>query len=124
MASLLYAGPERAGLKAMAPILNLGPFLFKNVSTLAWNKLASDSMFQIGDAICIDGGLSHVYGFNLKAFDVLTMATSLKKMADFYDANPSARGSIILLESWPNQAVAAIPNNATAYPWRDVTTYR
>ncbi|KAI0202890.1 hypothetical protein F4808DRAFT_458596 [Astrocystis sublimbata] len=122
-ASLLYAGPKKDGLKAMTPILNLGPFLFKSVSTIPWNKLASDSMFQIDDAICARGGISDVYGFNLKAFDVPTMSSSLKKMADFYDTHPNARGSIILLESWSNEAVTAVPDDAAAYPWRDVTTY-
>ncbi|KAK6218305.1 Type I Iterative PKS [Pestalotiopsis sp. IQ-011] len=123
MASLVYGGSQEDALKAMAPVLDLGPFDYQNVSTIAWNKLASEAMFQIGAAICVRGGISDVYGFNLKAFDAPTWSSSLQKMSDFYAANPDARGSVILLESWPNEAVQAVPEDETAYPWRDVTTY-
>lgn len=123
MASLVYAGPEDAGLKAMAPLLDLGPFVFKNVSKIPWNKVSTGAQFQIDGQICADQQIFDIYGFNLKTFDAPTMSSSLQKMADFYDAHPSARISAIVLETWPNQAVAAVPDDSTAYPWRDATTY-
>ncbi|KAL9619842.1 MAG: hypothetical protein Q9160_005582 [Pyrenula sp. 1 TL-2023] len=123
LASLVYAGPEEEGLKAMAPILDLAPFLFKNVSTLAWTQLSAGSMFQIGGQICVKQQIFDIYGFNLKTFDATTMSSSLQKMANFYDTQPAARASAIVLESWPNQATAAVPDDNTAYPWRDATTY-
>ncbi|KAJ4303141.1 hypothetical protein N0V90_002033 [Kalmusia sp. IMI 367209] len=123
MASLVYAGPEETGLEAMAPILDLGPFIFKNVSELAWNQVSTGSMFQIDAGICANSQIFDIYGFNLKTFDAPTMSSSLQKMADFYDEQPNARGSAIVLETWPNEAVIAVPDDATAYPWRDATTY-
>ena len=123
MASVVYAGPEEAGLKAMAPLLNLGPFIFKNVSTLPWNKVSTGAQFQIDAGICADRQIFDIYGFNLKTFDVATMSSSLQKMADFYESHPSARISAMVFETWPNQAVAAVPDDETAYPWRDATTY-
>ncbi|KAK8108235.1 uncharacterized protein PG998_010248 [Apiospora kogelbergensis] len=112
-----------AGLKAMAPILNLGPFPFQNVSTLALDKLNENAMFQANAAICVKQQIFDVYGFNLKTFDVPTIVSVVRKMSDFFDTQPAARKSALLLETWPNQAVMAVPDDATAYPWRDATTY-
>lgn len=123
MASLVYAGPKEEGLKAMKPILDLGPFLYQNTTTIPWNKLATSAQFGINDAICTRRQIIDVYGFNLKTFNAATMSSSLRKMADFYAAQPRARRSVIILESWPNQAAAAVPDGDTAYPWRDATTY-
>ncbi|KAK8130695.1 hypothetical protein PG999_003075 [Apiospora kogelbergensis] len=123
LSSLVYAGPKEAGLKAMAPILNLGPFPFQNVSTLALDKLNENAMFQANAAICVKQQIFDVYGFNLKTFDVPTMVSVVRKMSDFFDTQPAARKSALLLETWPNQAVMAVPDDATAYPWRDATTY-
>ncbi|KAF2852097.1 FAD-binding domain-containing protein [Plenodomus tracheiphilus IPT5] len=123
LVSLVYAGPEDTGLEAMAPILDLGPFEFKNVSVLAYNTVGPNSMFQNNAAFCGASQIFDVFGFNLKLFNPATMSSTLQKISDFFDEQPSARGSAILLESWSNQATVAVPDDATAYPWRDATTY-
>lgn len=123
LVSLVYAGPKDSGLKAMAPILDLGPFPFKNVSSLAWNTVGPNAMFQSDAAVCGNSQVFDLFGFNLKTFNAKTWSATLAKFVDFYDKNPSARDSAVLLESWPNQAVAKVPDDDTAYPWRDATTY-
>ena len=80
-------------------------------------------MFQIDGAICTKPQILDIFGFNLKTFDAPTMSLAMKKMGKFFEANPNARNSAIVLETWPNQAVAAVPDDETAYPWRDATTY-
>lgn len=119
----MYAGPKDAGLKAMAPILNLGPFPFQNVSTLPWNKLSANAMFQIDGPVCARPQILDIFSFNLKTFDAPTMSSAMQKMGKFFQTNPSARNSAIILETWPTKAVAAVPDDETAYPWRDATTY-
>lgn len=106
----------------MAPIINLGP-IFQNVTTLAWNKLSSESMFRINAGICVDQQIFDIHGFNLKTFNATTLSASVKKLANFYESQPSGRNTALVLESWPNQATIAVPDDETAYPWRDATTY-
>ncbi|KAK9777226.1 putative FAD-binding PCMH-type domain-containing protein [Seiridium cardinale] len=122
MLSLAYAGPKDEAIRAMKPILDLNP-AYSLIKEISWRDLSTQTTFLLDGPVCADGQIYDVYAVNLRNFSVPTMVTSFEKMAQFWEEEPAGRNSVIVLETWPVQAATAIPNDATAYPWRDATTY-
>ncbi|KAH7383958.1 hypothetical protein BKA66DRAFT_463175 [Pyrenochaeta sp. MPI-SDFR-AT-0127] len=117
-----YKGHEEAARKALAPILNFG-LEITLLETRKWTQLISD-IFGIGmDAICAPGFPRNLYSWNLKQYSATTYKTSFTKMVDFFANYPRGRNSYLGYEFFPNQAMAAVPLDQTAFPWRDSTGY-
>lgn len=122
MLSVVYAGPRDEAITAMAPILNLNPS-YSLIKELPWSELSTQTTFLLDGPVCADGQIYDIYALNLRTFDVPTLTVSFEKMAKFWEQEPAGRNSVIVLETWPIQATVAVPDAATAYPWRDATTY-
>jgi hypothetical protein len=118
----IYKGHEDAALQALAPVLNFG----LEVTLLGmrkWNKLI-DNIFGVGmDLICQDGIPRNLYSWNMKQYSAATYETSFAKMQNFFTNYPGGRNSVLQFEFFPNQAMAAVPLESTAFPWRDTTGY-
>lgn len=106
----------------MAPILDLGAPV-SLLSIVPWNKLIATAGGGISDAICQDNIIRNLYNLNLKNYSASTYQESFTKMAEFFAQYPGGRNSSILFEFFPNQAIAAVPLDDTAFPWRDSTAY-
>jgi hypothetical protein len=88
-----------------------------------WNHLV-DRIFGIGmDTICQAGIPRNLYSWNLKHYTAETYKTSYVKMDDFFAQFPGGRNSVLQFEFFPNQAMAAVPSDETAFPWRETTGY-
>lgn len=101
----------------MAPIFDLQQSVV-NISDVPWNKLLEVQGFGIDYSNCIDNVVRDIYSANVRTLSATTFEKAFKKMATFYEENPGGRGSILELETFPNQAAVSIPESATAYPWR------
>lgn len=44
-------------------------------------------------------------------------------MDGLYSSTPGVRQGTVLFEAWSNQAMMAVPDEETAYPWRDTQVY-
>ncbi|KAJ4304906.1 hypothetical protein N0V90_000434 [Kalmusia sp. IMI 367209] len=118
----VYKGHEEDALQAMAPILAFG-LEATSVEMRKWNKLV-DRIFGIGmDSICKAGIPRNLYSWNMKNYSASTYETSFGKMDEFFADYPGGRNSVLQFEFFPNQAMAAISSNETAFPWRDTTGY-
>ncbi|KAL9626522.1 MAG: hypothetical protein Q9164_007861, partial [Protoblastenia rupestris] len=93
------------------------------INTLPWNELVTKSGFGIDALLATKGQPHSIFSSNLKNVDSLTWVEIFNKMNDFYASTPAARTSVISLEVYSNEAVAAVPDSATAYPWRDAQAY-
>ncbi|KAI0003936.1 hypothetical protein F4779DRAFT_634315 [Xylariaceae sp. FL0662B] len=122
MLSVVYAGPKDEAVKAMDPILKLGPY-YSNVKEITWNELSTQTTFLLDAPVCEDEQIWDIWAVNLRNISAPSLVSSFEKIASFLEKNPSARSSGIVLESWPIEATVAIPDSATAYPWRDASTY-
>ncbi|KAI5867521.1 hypothetical protein GGS23DRAFT_612659 [Durotheca rogersii] len=121
-ASWVYAGPRQEALRAMAPVLALKPSVL-TINNIPWNRVTTEAGFG-GDAeTCIPDRVVSIYSANLRRFSASAAIQAFGKMGSFYAQYPDARGSSVLLESFPNEAAVAVPDDATAYPWRDTATY-
>lgn len=106
----------------MAPVLALEPSV-ANIQVVPWNKLVSTAAGGADTAIC-QKNLSHnTYWANLRNLSASTFQATFDRMGRFFETYPEARRTSINLETFPNQAMAAVPDDATAYPWRDALGY-
>ena len=105
-------------MKLIQPFLDLNPAA-QVINTLPWNELVTKSGFEFDAMLAIKGQPHSIFGSNIKNIDSSKWVEIFNKMNDFYASTPAARTSVIGLEVYSNEAVAAVPDDATAYPWRD-----
>jgi|SRR3569833_921167 len=117
-----YAGPKDEAVKAMAPILNLGPS-YSLIKEMPRREISTQSAFLLDSPVCVHQQIYDVFAVNVRNFSASAYLTSFNKLAGFWAEHPAAQKSVILLETWPIQGVIATSDDDTAYPWRDTTTY-
>ena len=114
----VYLGPEDEARKVIAPLLALAPpiIVVQNIPT---NKLLHTAGFGFIPLVQRDSAIRSAYSANMKTISGPALQDAFDKMCALYEAHPDARGSAIEMEHLPNQAMAAVPDEETAYPWRD-----
>ncbi|KAF9878632.1 putative fad binding domain protein [Colletotrichum karsti] len=119
MTNWVFMGPESEGRAAMQQVLELQPSP-SLLRTVPWSEITASQGFGMLDAaFCQTAADRSVYGVNVRQLHAATYQSVFEKMRTFFREYPEARGSAIALETWPNQAALAVPDEATAYPWRD-----
>lgn len=118
IANWIYIGPEEKGRELMTPIFDIGPIV-ANVSVVPYNKLIQIMAFGADANLCVPGKSLATYSVNVWQFSVATYEWAFKKVSDFFAQYPAGRGSSFIFETFPNQAVLAVPQEKTCYPWRD-----
>lgn len=122
LANWVYIGPKEEGLRVIAPVTALKASSV-NIQEVPWSEEIATAGAGINARLC-QKNLSHnAYSANLRNLSSSTFQATFAKMADFYAKYPDARSTTILIETFPNQAMAAVPDDATAYPWRDAIGY-
>lgn len=122
MMSAIYVGPEEEGMKYIQRFTAHNP-LRQSVSILPWNRLIKENRFGVDAMACMKGGNHSILGLNLHKFDAATFVGLVDKFNNFYAQNPALAISILVLELFPNRVTAKVPDDATAYPYRDALGY-
>ncbi|KAK7909000.1 FAD-binding domain-containing protein [Apiospora marii] len=123
MVSVVYAGYQEETLEVMKPILSLHP-TYQTIKEITWNRMSYESSFGLDQpSWCVNGNLYANYGVNLRNNSVATWRENYDKLAKFWADTPEAQSSVVVFETWSIQGTVAIPDDRTAYPWRDATTY-
>ncbi|KFA54577.1 hypothetical protein S40293_02227 [Stachybotrys chartarum IBT 40293] len=120
MANWVYAGPEAEAREILAPILALNAPVVV-VRETSWNYLIRDSNFGLERTVCAPQPVT-VMGANIRTVDTNLMVNVFEQLAGFFHDTPEARASGVVFESFPTQATRAVPDDDSAYPWRDVKT--
>jgi len=77
-----------------------------------------------GEIGCQKSVNANLYGLGIKSYNLDTFETFFADWDAFLQANPETQeGSLFYMEAFPTQAVRAVPNNATAYPHRDILAH-
>lgn len=118
VANWVYIGPREEGLRVMAPVLALNPPV-TNIQVVPWNKLVSTAAGGADALICPKNVSHNTWWANLRSLPASTFQASFDELNNFYKQYPEARGTTINAETFPNQAMAAVPDDDSAYPWRD-----
>lgn len=114
----VYFGPEEEARRVIAPLLELEPPVLV-VQSVPSNKLLHTAGFGFIPVIQRDSAIRSAYSANMKTISGAALLDAFEKMCALYETHPDARGSAIEMEHFPNQAMAAVPDEDTAYPWRD-----
>ena len=113
----VYIGPEAEGMALIKPFLDLKPVV-QEISVVPWNKLVSTAGFGLNADFCVKGSIYSMYGISATKVDAATYIDAFNELVHLWATVPAAIFSTIELEFFPNQAVVAVPDSATAYPWR------
>ena len=103
------------------PFLNLGPTV-TNMTMVPWNKLYAALFFGADGTACEDNQYLSSAGQGLRRTDVATWETFFGAMTDFLRQYKEITGAFVA-SRFPNQAVLAVPDEETAYPYRDIKTH-
>ncbi|RDA93286.1 hypothetical protein CP533_2041 [Ophiocordyceps camponoti-saundersi (nom. inval.)] len=118
----VYFGPKDEGLKLLKPVFDLQP-ISSVVSTVSWNKLLATTGGNYDELVCLGNTTRDLYSLNQKRYSAAGYQKGFDKMAEFFANHPGGRNSALVFEIFPNQATAAVPQDETAYAWRDATGY-
>ncbi|OTA57984.1 Glucooligosaccharide oxidase [Hypoxylon sp. EC38] len=118
LANWVYAGTQDEAESVISPVLNLDPSYLK-ASMIPWNRLSADAAFGLDAPLCVKNKIYDLYGINLRKLDKTIFTSVFERFGDFYATFPDGRSTTVTIEAFPNQGTLAIPNDATAYPWRD-----
>lgn len=118
LGSWAYFGPEDEARSVIAPLLELEPPVLV-VQSVPTNKLLHTAGFGFIPVIQRDSAIRSAYSANMKTISGSALLNAFEKMCSLYETHPDARGSAIEMEHFPNQAMAAVLDEDTAYPWRD-----
>ncbi|KAI1087260.1 hypothetical protein F5B19DRAFT_476179 [Rostrohypoxylon terebratum] len=122
LANWVYFGPEAEARKAIAPIFGLG---LTNITTtvVPWSKLSATIFYGVDASTCSGNRSVDMYGVTMRAISAPTYQAAVEKMTKLYAENAEARESMLTFEFLPNEAALSVPDDATAYPWRDAIAY-
>jgi hypothetical protein len=87
------------------------------------NRLIQDNRFGVDALACMKGGNHSITGMNVYKFDAATYVGLVDKFDSFCTQNPSLIVSLLFLELFPNTVTRSVPDEATAYPYRDALGY-
>ena len=114
-----YFGDEAEARAIIAPMIELGPTV-TSIEYLPWNEIFYAQQFDTAMSSCTPGLKRDSYTASLRKITASTWQTSFGKMAAFLEEYPEARElTAFAVETWPNQASLAVPDEDTAFPWRD-----
>ena len=121
-ANAVYAGPESEGRKAVQFLQGVGPVLRQNFSEVPWNELTQNAFFELGNEEILscdqNYGRRAVFGAAFNEVDVEAQVKMTEQFNYMVTKYPQTRASDNSMYFCATNAVTAVPDNATAYPWR------
>ena len=120
----VFFGPQSLGEPYLAPFKALNP-LRSNISMVPGNELMDAAFFNFfgqDNGACTPNQHINIYTIGLKQIDPWTFEDFFANLTDFWVTHPDFQGRL-LMQRFPNQAVTEVPDDETAYAWRDVKTY-
>ncbi|KAF5688765.1 6-hydroxy-D-nicotine oxidase [Fusarium denticulatum] len=117
-----YKGSETEARKHLSPVLNMN-LTATQMRILPWNRLVENTFAGAAVTVCEPNTNRNLYTLSMKNYSASTWEAVASKLATLYARYPQARSSSLLYEFFPNQAMAAIPLDETAFPRRDATAY-
>lgn len=106
------------GIALVQPLIDLGP-LDQNITEVPWKDLDDSARFGTGHLACIKGNLHNVWGLNLYRLDVPTLVEAVNYMDSVYKQFPAFREAFLAIDMFAGDVTKAVPDNATAYPYRN-----
>lgn len=91
-----------------------------------WRYITSASFFgaePLSPSSCVTGNNRNLYGGSIKSYHIATWNKFFADLQAFYASNLNAQSSIFFIQQFSKDVVQAVPDDATAYPHRDITAH-
>lgn len=112
----VFYGPEGEGRALLQPFLSNSP-LDSNITYIPSSSVISESQFGIiAQLQCVRGRPVNTYTVGARDFDVDTLVEHFGNFSRLFEENEEARQSFALVETFPTDAVAAVPDERTSVP--------
>lgn len=120
-----YPGPKDELIQLLNPLLHKITPLHQNITVIPWKDLTYTAFFaaEPSMAACVKGLYRNVYGGSVKSYDISSFDTFFHNMQGFYTKYPDAQSSVFFIEQFSKNKTMSIPDNSTAYPYRDITAH-
>ncbi|KAL9612459.1 MAG: hypothetical protein Q9167_002931 [Letrouitia subvulpina] len=120
--NLVYSGPESEAEPFISSFKSIGPE-WEDLKTAAWDALPWATYNGLNNVLCTPQGwarfpIKNFYGANVKEYDLATMRAFFDSWAEMNAKYAGEAMFSVMFESFPQQRVREIDDNATAYPWR------
>ncbi|KAB8228279.1 FAD-linked oxidoreductase [Aspergillus alliaceus] len=123
----LYNGPLSEAEQLLAPLLRNVTPIKQNVSIVPENELVYTATFgsQGNPTIaCTGKGANRsVFGGAINTYDKATYVSFVKAFEDLVTTKTDLRGSVFFIEHFSNVKVQKVPDDSSAYPWRNITAH-
>ena len=86
---------------------------------IPWKNIETSSRFGVDVVACIKGNHHSVFGLNLYQIDVPTFVSAVRYMSTVYAQYSVFREAILAIDMVSTQVVESVPDDATAYPFRN-----
>ncbi|KAI0876619.1 hypothetical protein GGS24DRAFT_216948 [Hypoxylon argillaceum] len=120
--STIYYGDMDQGMVYNRPFLNSNPIV-QNISVLPWNLLTKQNRFGADAVGCIKGRAHSLYSLNIYSMSIPAYLRVFDSFSSFFLKYPELRNTLFVTEIHPRNAVLRIPDDSTAYPFRNTTAY-
>ncbi|CAI7678275.1 unnamed protein product [Penicillium pancosmium] len=120
----VFFGSLEEATPFLQPFESLQPEM-RNVSSIPAEQMMDAAFFNffgMDNGACTPNQHINIYTVALRQFHAPTFQFFYSKLVDFWTANPSYQGRL-LIQRYSNEGPMAVPDNATAYAYRDVKTY-
>ncbi|KAI1142783.1 FAD-binding domain-containing protein [Hypoxylon sp. FL0543] len=117
LSTFIYSGTEESARQVLAPFFELSPPVVR-AGSCPYSQVQQTILFG-SFTTSPSGNIHDIFTVNVRRFAAETLKSTFDKFDAFYKAHPAARTSVAVLETFSNKAVAAVPDETTAYPWRD-----
>ncbi|KAH7308680.1 hypothetical protein B0I35DRAFT_471224 [Stachybotrys elegans] len=118
----IYLGPREVGLELLAPILDLGPTI-RLVNVAGWRQIFQVALLGSDARSCIPGSVHTPYNTAVRNFSLPSLVRSFHVLSDLWAEFPGTRATGFTYQRPGQGAAQAVPNDATAYAWRDAEAY-
>ncbi|KAI9667687.1 MAG: hypothetical protein M1821_000504 [Bathelium mastoideum] len=114
--NLVYAGPESEGQKYTKLFSNFSLSLAESV--LPWSELPAKSALGLIQATCAEGPRYDLRSLISQTLAPQTWVDFTNAFETFLIDNPLANGSVMMIETFAQQGIEALPDDYTAFPHR------
>jgi hypothetical protein len=87
-------------------------------SVLTWEELPTKSVFGLITAACTEGPRYNLYSSITSTLDPATLVEFADEFESFLLSEPLVAGSALMIETFPVQALEALPEDYSAFPHR------
>ena len=120
----IYFGPQEEAEPLLQPFWDLKPTM-SNISLVGQDQYFDAAFFNFfgqDNGACTPNQHINIFTVGLKQTHLPTFESFYANLTDFWIANPGYQGRW-LMQRYPTQALQAVPDEATAYAYRDVQMY-